>query len=111
MCDMHKATDELTEAGTVRFVQFPQNPIQAKIDLTGLDTETEYRIVINELGVKGDQCSEVGHEYNPLKEIDAYGRPNPHQDPSRGTLDNVTSDADGNVNAKQSKVLQNLGGF
>ena len=105
MCDFQTASDENTEAGTARFVQFQGYPVQAKISLSGLDTETEYKIVINELGVLGDMCAEVGLEYNPLKEIDAYGRQNPFQDPSRGRIDAVVSGVDGTAEAKQAKVL------
>ena len=42
-------------------------------------------------------CSFVGEEWNPMREVDRNGRPNPYQDPNRGTMPNFTTltEADG----------------
>ena len=54
-----------------------------------------YQFRINEWGTIGDAsaCDDVtviGNEFNPLAEVDKYGRPNQYQDPGRGTIDDVT---------------------
>lgn len=36
-------------------------------------------------------CSFVGEEWNAMKEVDRDGRPNPYQDPNRGTIPNFTT--------------------
>ena len=42
-------------------------------------------------------CSFVGEEWNPMREVDRNGRPNPYQDPNRGTMPNFRTliEADG----------------
>ena len=47
--------------------------------------------------------SGISKEFNPLKETDVYGRPNPYQDFSRGRLDSLTVEMDSGV----TDVIQN----
>ena len=49
----------------------------------------------------------LGEEYNPLKEIDKYGRQNPYQDPTRGRIDDivVAEDTNGDFSFGQSHLL------
>lgn len=59
-----------------------------------LALDATYQFRINEWGTIGDAsaCDDVtviGDEFNPLAEVDKYGRPNQYQDPGRGTLDDV----------------------
>ena len=54
-----------------------------------------YQFRFNEWGTIGnalacDDVTVIGNEFNPLAEVDKYGRPNQYQDPGRGTLNNVT---------------------
>ena len=34
----------------------------------------------------GAECTFIGDEFNPLQEVDKFGRKNPFQDPNRGTM-------------------------
>ena len=59
-----------------------------------------------------EYCSNVGEEYNPLREYNRYGETNPYQDLSRGRLNNVKSDRNtGAINDMQRNFLQNLSGI
>ena len=71
----------------------------------------------------GRICTLIGEEYNPLEEVDQYGRDNPHQDPNRGTLPDFTTflptcavDVDsmsttGYEDPEPFSILQNLEGI
>ena len=39
----------------------------------------------------GAECTFIGDEFNPLQEVDKFGRKNPFQDPNRGTMPTFTS--------------------
>ena len=101
-------TGENTESGTIRLVQYPGYASMVKYDLAGLDAEADYSLRINKNGVLGDQCSKTGGEYNPMSEINQWGQWNPFQDPARGRLTMVQSDADGVIDGTQDVLLQNL---
>lgn len=77
-----------------------------------MDGET-WKFTVNKYGnISGDECANVGPEFNPLAEF-VYGQPNKFADPSRGTiLDVVMSNPDGasEQEFKQKKFMQNLGG-
>ena len=104
ICNM-MAVDGKTEAGSVRFVPFPGKAVKAKLQLNGLDANTEYKLRINLYGAMGENCENVGTEFNPLREINRWGEQNPYQDPKRGRFDNVTSNGDGVVDEMQDKLL------
>ena len=54
-------------------------------------------------------CGGISKEFNPLKETDVYGRPNPYQNFSRGRLDSLTVEMDSGVtDVIQNFLLQNL---
>ena len=58
-----------------------------------------------------NDCANVGGVFNPLAEKDSMGRPNPYQDPSRGTIPDITMNSDGNFGPAVSKdLLINLAG-
>ena len=77
ICNMMAIEGE-DEAGSIRLVQFPGNPLKAKTELENLDAETEYKIRINLYGAMGEQCELTGPEYNPLREINHLGEQNPY---------------------------------
>ena len=105
------ATSENVEAGTILLAQNAFQPMYLKYDLTGLDTEAQYNIRINVAGTLGEDCANVVAEYNPLEEVDSWGRPNPTQDPQRGRITPVTSNGDGELDlADLNAVLANLSG-
>ncbi len=64
---------------------------------------------------KNGNCAAPGDEFNPLKEVDQYGNPNPYQDPTRGRIAAKTA-PDGETSTmlynfqKEDAVLQNLAG-
>ena len=47
-----------------------------KGSMSGLANNKEYAFRINTLGHLGANCASTGAEFNPLKEVDAYGVPN-----------------------------------
>ena len=53
---------------------------------------------------------DTGSEFNPLEEISKYGTRNPFQDPSRGRIADLTTDATGSVDVDPTFVLQNMTG-
>ena len=67
------AVDGKTEAGNIKFVQFPGKPIKTKLQLSGLDANTEYKLRINLYGAMSENCENVGTEFNPLREINRWG--------------------------------------
>lgn len=61
-----------------------------------MSTAVEYTNRIMQTGIveeddNGNDCTLVGEEFNPLEEVDQFGRDNPFQDPNRGTMPNFTS--------------------
>ena len=44
------------------------------------------------------ECTFVGVQFNPLQEVDKFGRKNPFQDPNRGTMPNFTTKPRGATN-------------
>ena len=76
-----------------------------------MDVETDYKVFAHKFGVLGENCEYIGPDYNPLFEVDSWGRPNPYQDPSRGRFPDITSDDTGAVdNELVSDIMQNLAG-
>ena len=72
----------------------------------------DLQLSINEYGrlmTEGaTMCSEeaTGPEFNPLYEVDAYGRPNPYQDPTRGRFEACTTeDESGECELSQKFLL------
>ena len=72
ICNMMAVTGK-TETGSVRFVQFPGKAVKAKVQLSELDANTEYKLRINLYGAMGENCENVGTEFNPLREINRWG--------------------------------------
>ena len=70
---------------------------------------------INENGVigNGQTCDQVGDEFNPLTEVNKYGQVNPYQDPARGRIADITTDANGDyaeADTDYDSLMQNLSG-
>ena len=83
----------------------------ARINFTGLPASVTIGFRFNEYGRAFNNCANVGKVWNPLSELDSLGRVNPYQDPTRGNIDCVDTDGDGNItNSIQKEVLQNLSG-
>lgn len=80
----------------MKIAQLSGHAPAVKADLTGLSADTSYRLEIREFGKLGNSCADGGQEFNPLKET-YYGVENPHADKTRGRIDGLTSDADGNA--------------
>ena len=55
----------------------------------------EYGKVEND--ADGNFCTFVGDEFNPLLEVDKFGKKNPFQDPNRGTIPNFTTQSRANT--------------
>ena len=110
VCEL-KQSGEATLSGKIRLQQKPYDAVAALIDLENGDPEETYKIMVNYLGVLGDDCSLAGAEFRPLGEYSKSGRPNPHQDPTYGRFPDVQADADGNIDKSQmSDVFYNLAG-
>ena len=115
-------TSGSTITGTAEIVQIPGKPATVKWNLlTGLMEDDMVYPRINTTGrlytasttdaLTGYACSGITEEFNPLTERDAYGRPNPYQDFSRGRLDALTIDSNAEVvDGVQNYLLQNLSG-
>ena len=97
-------------SGKVSLMQAPGSAVMAKVALSGAEADSDYRISIKMQGAMGADCSMGGTEFNPLHEADAYGNPNPFQDPSRGRFELVKTDAAGAADVMQEEILQNLSG-
>ena len=64
---------------------------------TFINNNILYTFEIREYGYAGAaNYDSTGEEYNPLREVDKYGRQNPYQDPNRGTIGPITTDNTGN---------------
>lgn len=99
------------EDGLIQFAQMPGGAITVKFDLNNLDTETEYRVQVNQKGRLGMDCMATGGEFWPMEEKDPYtGEANPYQDPSRGRISNITSDEHGDYEGMEQHVLLNMAG-
>ena len=97
--------------GSIQLAQLPGKAAMVKFNVSGLDPDTLYGFMIHEYGNLGTACANVGKEFNPLCEKDSLGRPNPYQDPSRGTIENQTTDATGAItDVIQTSLLQNMAG-
>ena len=82
--------------------------IKFSLDEIVLEPNTIYKFTINTYG----ECDKVGAEFNPLNEVDKYGRSNPFQDPSRGRIANKTTDVNGMIEEVIDRdILQNLAGY
>jgi len=79
----------------------------------------KYRFQVHEYGnsfgnaaTSTNSCKNIGSEYNPLREVNKAGMPNPYQDPLRGRLEPVTTDATSLVTeARQYDFMANLSGY
>jgi hypothetical protein len=67
---------EFTANNYLNFAQEPNSAIRMKGSMSGLANNKEYAFRINTLGHLGANCASTGAEFNPLKEVDAYGVPN-----------------------------------
>ena len=88
---------------TIDFLQMPHSPIDVKMTwfATAADS-VDYILNIRENGVLGRDaaiCTDdaLGKVFNPLIELDKYGRENPYADPSRGSFANVEKPAANDV--------------
>ena len=79
----------------VEFAQVSGSKTAVKIDIGAgaIGSEVTIGFRIGTLGV----CSETLEfdEFNPMKEIDAYGKANPYQDPKTGRIPDIKSFTDG----------------
>jgi len=50
----------------------------AKIDLSDMTPSTDYKLRINLYGAIGDDCANIGPEFNPLREVNRYNHVNPY---------------------------------
>lgn len=62
------------------------------------------------MGGDATDCELGGDEFNPLFETDKYGNPNPYQDPSRGTIADITAEDIPDGMLAPTDLLQNLTG-
>lgn len=93
--------------GVIELAQLPNQPIALSATLnnfaSGFSTNGEISFKVMEYGSTKvwDATNSVyqdcvtnpeilGDEFNPIKELDKYGRQNPYQDPTRGRIDSVT---------------------
>ena len=110
VCEL-KQSGDATLSGKIRLQQKPFDAVAALFNLENGDADENYKVMVNYLGVLGDDCSKAGSEFRPLGEFSKSGRPNPHQDPAYGRFPDVKADADGKVTAEQmSDVFYNLAG-
>ena len=59
----------------------------------------------------GTQCTFVGVEFNPLQEVDKFGKKNPFQDPNRGIMPAFTSNRRGADNTLPTCVARGGSGL
>ena len=110
------AACEINENNRIQFAQIPGKPPMVRVNFQDLDPDTKVAFKFNEYGralgsLGGPLCDNVGNEFNPLSELDSLGRVNPYQDPSRGNIDMITADSNGDIdNEIQKELLQNLSG-
>ena len=79
--------------------------INLSMTTAGSDLDgTYYQIAITEFGAR--DCAQQGEEFNPLNEVDKYGRENPYQDPQRGRLPPILNS--GGVTSFISEYPENL---
>ena len=76
-----------------------------------MDADTDYKLQVGLYGAMGENCENVGTEFNPLREINYYGQVNPYQDPTRGRFEKLTSNSEGVVDKMQDKLEQNMAGY
>ena len=72
----------------------PDYPMMLKGNISGPQFESGdgqvWSFTLHKFGnIKGEECENVGPEFNPLAEF-VYGQPNIYADPSRGTIEDVT---------------------
>ena len=75
------------------------------VTFTGLEVESDYRLTLCTYGALGEDCADVGPEFNPLKELDYNGEPIEFQDLSRGRMDRFTTDATGAFSGMQETFM------
>ena len=86
--------------------------MKAKFDISGMDVDADYKVFAHKFGVLGESCEYIGPDYNPLFEVDSWGRPNPYQDPSRGRIPDITASDLGVVDGELvDNIQQNLAGY
>ena len=66
------STADNSVSGTVRLAQYPNKAPVVKVDLTNLEASTDYKFRINLYGAIGDNCANVGPEFNPMREVNRY---------------------------------------
>ena len=85
----------------VELAQLPGHPVFARAMIGNLNPGDVFYARINEKGRLGDydNCDVelTGGEFNPLFETDIYGKPNPFQDPARGTIEMGVADENGEI--------------
>ena len=98
-------------SGTIQFAQLVGKASKYQATLSSLPAG-DATVLIRTTGAiaDGTDCTVAGDEFNPLKELDKYGNPNPYQDPSRGTIAAITVDGTGAASVAPTDLLQNLTG-
>ena len=75
------------------------------VTFTGLEVESDYRLTLCTYGALGEDCADVGPEFNPLKELDYDGEPIEFQDLSRGRMNGFTTDVNGDFTGIQETFM------
>mmetsp|Transcript_3027 Transcript_3027/g.3550 ORF Transcript_3027/g.3550 Transcript_3027/m.3550 type:complete len:440 (+) Transcript_3027:282-1601(+) len=110
ICSLGTSSIGTTEAGLLRMAQQVYQPVQIQIAMQGLVPETAYEIRVRRFGYTGADCLNSGPEFNPMLEVNRYNEPNPFQDPTRGRIDDFTSDETGALSYNMKEYLGNLSG-
>jgi len=115
------AVCQISETDSIQLAQAPGRAVMARINLGTAPTllpTAKYRFQVHEYGnsfgnaaTSTNTCKNIGVEYNPLREVNKAGMPNPYQNPLRGRLQTVTTDATSLVTeARQYDFMANLSG-
>ena len=111
LCSLKTSISAGSEAGIIRMAQRPFSPVYLRIMMQNLTPDTDYEVRVRTYGYLGEECLGSGDEFNPMLEVNKYGWANPHQDPKRGRVDDIKSDADGKLTYDMEKYLGNLAGW
>lgn len=102
--------------GSLQFAQRGGKATMVRINLDGtaVTANRDFAFLVHEFGLLregANDCADLGDEFNPLLEKDKMNRFNPFQDPTRGRIGDITTDANGAVSdLVQKNVLVNLSG-
>ena len=90
----------------VEFAQISGYKTAVKYEYTGNDSNMKFNLKFGKLGICDQDLFE---EFNPMKEVDAYGKANPFQDPAIGRVPGFTTFDDGSYSSYEAVFIeQNL---